>query len=74
MMSTLIVRYPPPPRRMRQLEAVVSRLKILSRNPDLRSAPIASIRFVAVSATMPARFLRYLLLLLSCEYYSRNKL
>jgi hypothetical protein len=36
-----------------QLEAVVSRLKLLSRLPSLRGSALASLRFVAVSATIP---------------------
>ena len=36
-----------------QLEAVVSRLKLLSRLPSLAVAPLGRLRFVAVSATIP---------------------
>ena len=36
-----------------QLEAVVSRLKLLSRLPSLVAAPLGRLRFVAVSATIP---------------------
>ncbi|GKV07756.1 hypothetical protein SLEP1_g19485 [Rubroshorea leprosula] len=35
------------------LEAIVSRLKMLSRNPEMKSSPLASIRFLAISATIP---------------------
>ena len=35
------------------LEAVVSRLKMLSRHENMKSSPLASVRFVAVSATVP---------------------
>lgn len=35
------------------LEAVVSRIKILSSNHELRSSPLASVRLLAVSATIP---------------------
>ncbi|GAB2243469.1 hypothetical protein Droror1_Dr00020244 [Drosera rotundifolia] len=35
------------------LEAIVSRMKMLSRRLEIKSCPLASIRFVAVSATMP---------------------
>ncbi|RLM80527.1 hypothetical protein C2845_PM12G11660 [Panicum miliaceum] len=35
------------------LEAVVSRIKMLSRHGDMKSSPLASVRFVAVSATIP---------------------
>jgi len=35
------------------LEAVVSRLKMLSRHENMKSSPLASVRFVAVSATIP---------------------
>ncbi|CAI5470957.1 unnamed protein product [Closterium sp. Yama58-4] len=35
------------------LEAIVSRLKMLSRYPEMSNSPISSIRFVAVSATIP---------------------
>ena len=37
------------------LEAVVSRLKMLAKHPDLQNSPIAHIRFVAASATIPVR-------------------
>ena len=36
-----------------QLEAVVSRLKLLSRLPSLAATPLGRLRFVAVSATIP---------------------
>ncbi|KAJ3671463.1 hypothetical protein LUZ60_007542 [Juncus effusus] len=35
------------------LEAVISRLKMLSRVRDMKGNPLASVRFVAVSATIP---------------------
>ncbi|OEL17758.1 ATP-dependent DNA helicase MER3-like protein [Dichanthelium oligosanthes] len=35
------------------LEAVVSRIKMLSRHGNMKSAPLANVRFVAVSATIP---------------------
>jgi replicative superfamily II helicase len=35
------------------LEAVVSRLKVLSEKPSLRAHPLGSVRFVACSATVP---------------------
>ncbi|KAG9449909.1 hypothetical protein H6P81_009874 [Aristolochia fimbriata] len=35
------------------LEAVVSRVKMLSRRPEMNSCPLAIVRFVAVSATIP---------------------
>ncbi|XP_020099758.1 ATP-dependent DNA helicase MER3 homolog isoform X4 [Ananas comosus] len=35
------------------LEAIVSRTKMLSRIPDMRSTPLADVRFIAVSATIP---------------------
>ena len=35
------------------LEAVISRMKMLSRCPEMRGCPLAKIRFVAVSATIP---------------------
>lgn len=35
------------------LEAIVSRMKMLSRFPEMRNCPISQIRFVAVSATIP---------------------
>jgi ATP-dependent DNA helicase HFM1/MER3 len=34
------------------LEAVVSRIKMLSRHASMRSAPLANVRFIAVSATI----------------------
>jgi hypothetical protein len=37
----------------RQLEAVVSRLKLLSRMPALAGSALGALRFVAVSATIP---------------------
>lgn len=35
------------------LEAIVSRIKMLSRFPDMESSPLANVRFLAVSATIP---------------------
>ncbi|KAL0430193.1 UNVERIFIED_CONTAM: DExH-box ATP-dependent RNA helicase DExH17 [Sesamum radiatum] len=35
------------------LEAIVSRIKILSRNPEMQSSPLSLVRFLAVSATIP---------------------
>ncbi|KAH0462845.1 hypothetical protein IEQ34_010420 [Dendrobium chrysotoxum] len=35
------------------LEAVVSRIKMLSRSKEMTSSPLANVRFVAVSATIP---------------------
>lgn len=35
------------------LEAIVSRIKILSSNHELRLSPLASVRLLAVSATIP---------------------
>lgn len=35
------------------LEAVVSRIKMLSRVPGMSSDPISTVRFIAVSATIP---------------------
>ncbi|CAO2046611.1 unnamed protein product [Urochloa humidicola] len=35
------------------LEAVVSRIKMLSQHSNMKSAPLANVRFVAVSATIP---------------------
>ncbi|KAK4781839.1 hypothetical protein SAY86_015941 [Trapa natans] len=35
------------------LEAIVSRIKMLSRNPDLKLSPLAHVRHLAVSATVP---------------------
>ncbi|CAI0456154.1 unnamed protein product [Linum tenue] len=35
------------------LEAIVSRIKMLSSNPELRSSPLSTIRLLAVSATVP---------------------
>ncbi|TVU29219.1 hypothetical protein EJB05_20777, partial [Eragrostis curvula] len=35
------------------LEAVVSRIKMLSRRGNMKSAPLANVRFIAVSATIP---------------------
>ncbi|CAA7397582.1 unnamed protein product [Spirodela intermedia] len=35
------------------LEAIVSRIKMLSRIPDMESCPLANVRFLAVSATIP---------------------
>eukprot|EP00256_Glycine_max_P067259 XP_025981854.1 DExH-box ATP-dependent RNA helicase DExH17 [Glycine max] len=35
------------------LEAIVSRIKIVSGNPKMKSNPLAQVRFLAVSATIP---------------------
>ncbi|XP_022741905.1 DExH-box ATP-dependent RNA helicase DExH17 [Durio zibethinus] len=35
------------------LEAIVSRIKMLARNQEMKSSPLASVRFLAVSATIP---------------------
>lgn len=35
------------------LEAIVCRLKMLARYPEMRGFPISTIRFIAVSATIP---------------------
>ncbi|KAK6798776.1 hypothetical protein RDI58_006479 [Solanum bulbocastanum] len=35
------------------LEAIVSRIKMLSRKPELKSSALANVRFLAVSATIP---------------------
>ncbi|PSC72871.1 putative ATP-dependent DNA helicase HFM1 isoform B [Micractinium conductrix] len=35
------------------LEAVIARIKVVSRLPEMRGQPISSVRFVAVSATIP---------------------
>ncbi|PKI55191.1 hypothetical protein CRG98_024482 [Punica granatum] len=35
------------------LEAIVSRIKMLARNPDLKLSPLAHVRLLAVSATIP---------------------
>ncbi|CAN0924504.1 DExH-box ATP-dependent RNA helicase DExH17 [Linum grandiflorum] len=35
------------------LEAIVSRIKMLARNPELKSSPLSSVRLLAVSATVP---------------------
>ncbi|XP_068485340.1 DExH-box ATP-dependent RNA helicase DExH17 isoform X3 [Phaseolus vulgaris] len=35
------------------LEAIVSRIKIVAGNPKLKSSPLAQVRFLAVSATIP---------------------
>ncbi|VFQ70354.1 unnamed protein product [Cuscuta campestris] len=35
------------------LEAVVSRIKILSCNPEMKTSPLSRVRFLAVSATIP---------------------
>lgn len=35
------------------LEAIVSRIKMLSRNSEMKSSPLALVRFLAVSATIP---------------------
>ncbi|KAF6135019.1 hypothetical protein GIB67_014068 [Kingdonia uniflora] len=35
------------------LEAIISRIKMLSQNPEMNSCPLARVRFLAVSATIP---------------------
>ena len=35
------------------LEAVVSRIKMLSRHDNMKSFPLANVRFIAVSANIP---------------------
>ncbi|XP_042500241.1 DExH-box ATP-dependent RNA helicase DExH17 isoform X2 [Macadamia integrifolia] len=35
------------------LEAIVSRIKMLSCNPEMKSSPLSNVRFLAVSATIP---------------------
>ncbi|KAI8541452.1 hypothetical protein RHMOL_Rhmol08G0061800 [Rhododendron molle] len=35
------------------LEAIVSRIKMLARNPEMKSTTLACVRFLAVSATIP---------------------
>ncbi|KAL4383547.1 hypothetical protein GQ457_15G023510 [Hibiscus cannabinus] len=35
------------------LEAIVSRIKMVARNPEMKSSALASVRFLAVSATIP---------------------
>lgn len=35
------------------LEAIVSRIKMLSHKPELKSSALANVRFLAVSATIP---------------------
>lgn len=35
------------------LEAVISRIKMLACNPEMKSSSLASVRFLAVSATIP---------------------
>lgn len=35
------------------VEAIVSRIKIVSGNPKMKSNPLAQVRFLAVSATIP---------------------
>lgn len=35
------------------LEAIVSRIKMLTRNPEMKSSPLSLVRFLAVSATIP---------------------
>ncbi|KAG7033104.1 DExH-box ATP-dependent RNA helicase DExH17, partial [Cucurbita argyrosperma subsp. argyrosperma] len=35
------------------LEAIVSRIKMISRNPEMKSSPLSHVRFLAVSATIP---------------------
>ena len=35
------------------LEAIVSRIKMLAHNPEMKSSALAHVRFLAVSATIP---------------------
>lgn len=35
------------------LEAIVSRIKMLAHNSEMKSSPLAFVRFLAVSATIP---------------------
>ncbi|EPS65628.1 hypothetical protein M569_09143, partial [Genlisea aurea] len=35
------------------LEAIVSRIKMLARKPEMQSSPLSQVRFLAVSATIP---------------------
>lgn len=35
------------------LEAIVSRIKMLAHNPEMKSSSLSCIRFLAVSATIP---------------------
>ncbi|TYK03118.1 ATP-dependent DNA helicase MER3-like protein [Cucumis melo var. makuwa] len=35
------------------LEAIVSRIKMIARNPEMKSSPLSHVRFLAVSATIP---------------------
>ncbi|XP_051146155.1 DExH-box ATP-dependent RNA helicase DExH17 [Andrographis paniculata] len=35
------------------LEAIISRIKMLARNPEMQSSPLSLVRFLAVSATIP---------------------
>lgn len=35
------------------LEAIISRIKMLARNREMKSSSLASVRFLAVSATIP---------------------
>ncbi|KAJ6302004.1 hypothetical protein OIU77_016164 [Salix suchowensis] len=35
------------------LEAIVSRIKMLAHNPEMKSSPLSCVRFLAVSATIP---------------------
>ncbi|KAJ4729267.1 DExH-box ATP-dependent RNA helicase [Melia azedarach] len=35
------------------LEAIICRIKMLARNPEMKSSTLASVRFLAVSATIP---------------------
>ncbi|XP_038890739.1 DExH-box ATP-dependent RNA helicase DExH17 [Benincasa hispida] len=35
------------------LEAIVSRIKMIARNPEMKSSPLSRVRFLAVSATIP---------------------
>ena len=35
------------------MEAIVSRIKMLARNPEMKSTSLANVRLLAVSATIP---------------------
>ena len=35
------------------LEAIVSRIKMLARKTEMKSSPLAHVRFLAISATIP---------------------
>ncbi|XP_022134426.1 DExH-box ATP-dependent RNA helicase DExH17 [Momordica charantia] len=35
------------------LEAIVSRIKMIARSPEMKSSPLSQVRFLAVSATIP---------------------